>query len=186
MTDLEILALYANRDERAIRATAEKYGAKLRAMALRIVGDKGIAEECENDTYLEAWKRIPPADPQEYLFAFLAKIIRAQAIDRLREQTALKRNAELVELDDELSLCLPSTDDVADDVQAKLLGETVSRFLGTLPEKKQIVFVRRYFYLDPVSDIAARLGITESKVKTTLFRVRSELRQYLIKEGYTL
>ena len=83
-------------------------------------------------------------------------------------------------------MCIPAGNDVADDVAEKLLGEAISRFLLTLPDEKQIMFVRRYFYMDSISEIARRLLIGESKVKTTLFRLRGELRNYLVKEGYTV
>ena len=83
-------------------------------------------------------------------------------------------------------MCIPTVNDVADNVEAKFLGETISRYLYTLSDEKQVMFIRRYFYLDIVLEIAKRLSISDSKVKTTLFRIRNELRDYLIKEGYTL
>ena len=82
MEDSQIVALYLARDEDAIRQSAEKYGARLRALAARIVGERAEAEECENDAYLRAWQTIPPHEPRGYLFAYLAKIIRNLALDR--------------------------------------------------------------------------------------------------------
>ena len=178
--------MYVNRDENAIKQTSDKYGSRLRAISFRITGDRETSEECENDTYLETWNRIPPCGPKDYFFAFLAKITRSRSIDRCRERSRLKRNSYIVELSDELETCIPAVNDVENDVEAKLLGEAISRFLYTLSDEKQVIFMRRYFYLDTVSEIAKRLSIGDSKVKTTLFRVRNELRDYLIKEGYTL
>lgn len=186
MEDERIVQLYLDRDESAINQTQVKYGSRLRAVSFRITGDSGTAEECENDTYLEAWNRIPPSEPRDYFYAFLLKIIRACSIDRCRERTRLKRDSYIVELTSELEMCIPAVNDVADDVEAKLLGEEISRFLYTLPDEKQVIFLRRYFYMDSISEIAKRLLISESKVKTTLFRVRNELRAHLIKEGYTI
>lgn len=186
MEDDKIVQLYLNRDETAIRQTSEKYGSRLRAISYRITSDRETSEECENDTYLETWNRIPPSEPKDYFYAFLAKITRALSIDRCRERTRLKRDSYIVELTSELEMCIPTVNDVADDVEAKLLGEAISRYLYTLSDEKQVMFIRRYFYLDTVSEIANRLSISDSKVKTTLFRVRNELRNYLIQEGYTL
>ena len=186
MEDDKIVQLYLDRDEEAVRQTSEKYGPRLRAVSFKITNDRETAEECENDTYMEAWNRIPPQEPRDYLFAFLAKITRSLSIDRYRERKTLKRNVRIVELTDELEMCIPAGNDVADDVAEKLLGEAISRFLLTLPDEKQIMFVRRYFYMDSISEIARRLLIGESKVKTTLFRLRGELRNYLVKEGYTV
>ncbi|MGI6264463.1 MAG: RNA polymerase sigma factor [Acutalibacteraceae bacterium] len=186
MEDERIVALYQERDENAIRETSDKYGVRLRAVSYRITGDRETSEECENDTYLQAWNRIPPSDPKAYFYAFLARITRALSIDRCRRRARLKRDGHLVELTRELEICIPAADDVANEVEAKRLGEAISRFLYTLSEEKQIIFIRRYFYLDAISEIARRLFVGESKVKTTLFRIRKELRDYLIKEGYTL
>ena len=182
MEDGKIIQLYLDRDESAIRQTQEKYGARLRGIAYGITLDAETSEECENDTYLEAWGRIPPSEPRSYFFAFLARIIRSAAIDRCRAKLALKRSGYIVSLTDELASCLPSPVLVEDITDAKLLGETISRFLRTLPEEKQVIFLRRYFYLDPVSEISRRLSVSESKVKTTLFRIRNDLRSYLMKE----
>ena len=186
MEDDKIVWLYLNRDETAIRQTSEKYGSRLRAISYRITHDRETSEECENETYLETWNRIPPCDPRDYFYAFLAKITRALSIDRCRERTRLKRDSYIVELTSELEMCIPAVDDVAGDVEAKLLGEAISRYLHTLSDEKQVIFMRRYFYLDTVSEIAKRLSISDSKVKTTLLRVRNELRDHLIKEGYTV
>lgn len=186
MEDDKIIQLYLERDEAAIKQTSEKYGSRLRAISYHITVDLETAEECENDTYLAAWKRIPPSEPRRYFYAFLAKITRACSIDRCRERTRLKRSSVIVELTDELEMCIPAGNDASDDFEAKLLGEAISHYLYTLSDEKQVMFMRRYFYLDTVSEIAKRLSISDSKVKTTLFRIRKGLREYLIREGYTL
>lgn len=102
MDDSQIVSLYLSRDETAIARTAEKYGSRLRALALGVVGDVQTAEECENDTYWEAWRSIPPHQPRDYLYPFLARITRHAALDRCRERDRLKRSAAVVELSAEL------------------------------------------------------------------------------------
>ncbi len=186
MEDEQIVDLYLHRDETAIRHTSEKYGARLRNLSFGITEDRETSEECENDTYFEAWNRIPPNEPRTHLYAFLARIIRHISIDRCRERTALKRNGFIVELSDELAASLPALTDVEKEWDAKQLGETISKFLFGQPKEKRIIFMRRFFYLDSVSTIASHLDMGESKVKTTLFRMRNDLRAYLMKEGYTL
>ncbi len=54
MNDQEIIALYWAKEERAISATAEKYGSYCHAIAYNILYDRFDAEECVNDTYLGA------------------------------------------------------------------------------------------------------------------------------------
>ena len=184
MDDDEIVELFLKKDESAIIHTAEKYGCRLRSISQRITADILTAEECENDTYMETWKRIPPSNPKDYFFAFLARIIRTISIDRYRKETSLKRNCNIVELSKELDNCIPAIDSVESEIEAKLLGEMVSRFLYTLSDEKQIMFVRRYFYMESIAEIAKHLSITESKGKTSLFRVRGKLKIYLEKEEF--
>ena len=182
--DKAILDLFNTRDERALSMCRDKYGARLRALSRSVTGDSETADECENDTYLVAWQRIPPDDPGDHLFAYLARIIRCVSIDRCRRESAAKRSAVLAELTEEMEQCIPDGDTTEETVDAKLLGEAINRFLAAQPTEKQRIFTRRYFYSDPVASIAARYGMSESKVKSVLFRMRTELKKYLMKEGY--
>ena len=186
MEDDKIVQLYLDRDESAIRHTAEKYGSRLRALSLGITADAQTAEECENDTYMEAWNRIPPNEPRTWFFPFLSRIIRHISIDRCRERSSLKRSAHIVELSAELETCLPSSNEIENAMDHAELGRAISRFLQTISREKRVIFVRRYFYLDSVAEISRKCAVSESKVKTSLFRTRNDLRKYLIKEGYTL
>jgi len=186
LEDAKIVQLYLKRDETAIRHTATKYGSRLRSLSFGITSDDLTSEECENDTYLETWNRIPPNEPKTYFYAFLARITRHISIDRCRERRSLKRNGHIVELTEELEMCLPASNDVDSVVNEKILGEAISHFLFTLSQEKRVIFMRRYFYLDTISEISRRLSISKSNVKTSLFRIRKDLRDYLIKEGYIL
>lgn len=181
-----IIALYLRRDEAAIRQTADKFGSRLRALAYGITNDVQTAEECENDTYLEAWNAIPPHEPREYLYAFLARITRHISLNRCRERRTCKRGAPLCEFTAELEQCIPAPDDAACRLDELALREALNGFLAGLDGEKRNIFVRRYWYLDPVAEIAKRYGLSESKVKTTLFRCRNQLREYLEREGYEL
>ena len=82
--------------------------------------------------------------------------------------------------------CIPAPDDSSCRLDDLALRTAINDFLGKLDEEKRNIFVRRYWFLDSVADIAKRYGISESKVKTTLFRCRNRLREYLNKEGYTV
>ncbi len=186
MDDSSIVALYLRRDELAIRQTAEKYGSRLRALAYGIVCDRDTAEECENDTYMEAWKSIPPHEPREYLYAFLARITRHISLNCCRDRSRLKRSAFVCELSGELEQCIPSPDDVLCRIEEMELRDAINGFLRGLDQEKRNIFVRRYWYLDSVADIARRFAISESKAKITLMRCRNQLREYLKREGYTV
>lgn len=186
MDDDKIIALYLLRSEAAIEQTAEKYGPRLRTLSYRIVGDGQAAEECENDTYLQAWAAIPPHEPRGYLFAFLARITRHLSLNRCRDRSRQKRSASLCELSAELEQCIPAPDDTRCRVEDIVLRDTLNAFLSGLGEEKRNIFVRRYWFFDPVSDISKRFAVSESKVKATLFRCRERLRKLLETEGYTI
>lgn len=186
MGDAEIVDLYLKRDEAAIAHSVEKYGARLRVIANSILEDSTAAEECESDTYLAAWNSIPPHEPRTYLFAFLARIARNLSLDRCRHRNRHKRSAPLVALTAELEACIPTPLDTERHVESAELGRAVSAFLRALPEARRNVFLRRYWYFDSVSAIAGRFAMSESKVKSMLFRTRNELRVYLSAEGYAV
>lgn len=186
MDDGQIVELYLNRDESAIARTAEKYGRRLRTLALGVVEDAQTAEECENDAYWEAWRTIPPHEPRSYLYAFLARIVRHTALNCCRDRSRLKRAAFVTQLSAEMEECIPAPDDLECRLDTMVLGQAINGFLSTLSREKRDMFLRRYWYLDSVSAIAARFGCSQGRVKTTLCRVRAKLRDYLEQEGYTL
>lgn len=186
MEDTRIVELYFNREESAIDETAKKYGTRLRALSFGIVGDKETAEECENDTYMEAWNRIPPHEPRTYLYAFLARIVRHISLNCCRADKRLKRYAMICELSTELEQCIPAPDDMECRIDDMVFREVLNGFLGTLTEEKRNVFLRRYWYMDSVGELSKRFRISESKVKVMLYRCREAFRTYLEKEGYTL
>ena len=186
MEDSQIVSLYLGRDEAAIRATAERYGAKLHRIAQNLLEDERSAEECVNDTYLAAWNSIPPHEPRSYLFPFLARITRHLALDRCRERSRQKRSGQLVPLTREMEQCIPSPHDPEKVVDARLLSAAVSAFLRTIGQEQRNIFLRRYFFVEESAVIARRYGMKPSTVLRTLSRTREKLKHYLTQEGYDL
>ena len=181
MTDEIIIGLFTARSETAIAETQRLYGRYFYSIAHGIVWNDSDAEEVVNDTYLHAWNTIPPHRPQ-YFFAYLAKICKNFALDRLDWKSAAKRRAEVVSLTQEMESCIP---DAARswDVDRKELSMILDTFLRTLTPENRMVFIRRYWYMDTVAEIAVRYGIGESAVQMRLNRTRGKLRDYLQKEG---
>ena len=183
MLDCEIVALYWQRDERAITETDRKYGAFCRRVALNILSLREDAEECVNDTYHAAWNAMPDKRP-ERLGLFLGCLTRHAAISRLRAEQSQKRGGAEIELMlDELAEVLPAEGDPAREAESRELGEAIKRYVNSLDETGRHVFLGRYFYGLPVTTIAARCGFTESKTKSLLHRLRVRLRKHLEKEG---
>ena len=181
MDDSKIIELFFARNEDAIKHTDDTYGRRLFHLADNIVHNDQDAEESVNDTYMKAWDTIPPQRP-EHFFAYIAKICRNFALKRIDWQKAKKRNAEVVTLTQEMENCIPDTyrDREAD---ARELGRILDAFLRTLTPENQMVFLRRYWYVDTIAEIAVRYGISESAVQMRLNRTRSKLAMYLAKEG---
>ena len=181
MDDNEILDLYFARSEQAIVQTDQKYGFYCYSIAKRILSDPLDAEESVNDTYAEVWKSIPPRRPK-YFFAFLASICRHLSLNRVDWKQAAKRRAQVVPLTEEMENCIP--DAVHErQMEAKELGKLLDLFLESLPKDSRLIFLRRYWYVDSVPEIAARYGMTESKVKMQLSRTKEKLRLFLEQEG---
>lgn len=184
MLDEQIVALYWSRSEQAIAETGEKYGGYLNRIAYGVLRDTLDAQECVNDTYHSAWNAMPPSKPDR-LSAFLGKITRRLSIDRLRRQTAEKRGGgELPLALDELSGCVSGGDTAEDAVLRQELSSLLDAFLSSLPDTERRVFLRRYWYLDSIAEIAERFGFTQSKTASMLHRTRRKLREALWKEGY--
>lgn len=186
MDDLQIIELYWARSETAIAETAHKYGPYCRSIARRILRSEEDSEECVNDTYWKAWEAMPPQRPRQ-LRTFLGRITRNLALNRWEKTAAEKRGGGQVPLAlEELTECVPAPDSVERAVDDMALTQLLNEFLGGLSAETRRIFLRRYWYFCSVKEIAADFGISESKVKTTLFRTRNRLKQHLEKEGVML
>lgn len=181
--DRDIVELYWARNERAIEYTATRYGAYCYAIAHHILHNAEDAEECVNDTYLDAWNSMPPHRPR-VLSAFLGKITRRISIDRWRESHAKRRGGgELLLALDELGECVASSEDIPHEVQTAQLAARIEVFLGTLSDDDRRMFIRRYWHVESIAELAAHFGCSETRVKASLHRTRGKLRTFLEKEG---
>lgn len=183
MDDAALVGLYWARDERAIPATAEKYGAYCAAIARNILPDPQDAEECVSDAYLQAWNAIPPHRPAVFS-AFLGKLTRNLALNRLRQNTAQKRGGgEAAPVFEEVAELLAGSDTAEDAALRRELLSAIDAFLAALSPRDRSLFVCRYWYFDSVGDIARRLHMTENLVSVSLHRLRQKLRHHLSERG---
>ncbi len=184
MEDSQIVELYWQRSVDAVAETADKYGAYCFAIADNILHSAEDSEECVNDAWLHAWNAMPPQRPN-VLRAFLARITRNLAFDRFRARAAEKRGGgELDLVLDELGECLGGGADAQTACEAEELRRSIGRFVRSLPERDGNVLARRYFFAEPVADIAKRYGLSENNVMVILSRTRKKLKAHLLKEGY--
>lgn len=184
MEDGRIVALYFARDEQAIDQTQRKYGAYLHTIAYQILADLEDSQESVNDTYLAAWNSIPPHKPA-VLSTYLGKLTRRISIDIFRRRNRLKRR------DSEYAFSLSEMEDMISrdetpqqTLEAQLLGKCISDYLRSLPAESRNLFIGRYYYLDPLKEVARYCGMSEAKAKSLLYRIRCGLKDYLEKEGF--
>ena len=182
MPDEEIVALFLAGDESALRECREKYGGYLSKIAYNILGDISDSEEAVADALLGAWRSIPGISPDD-LRAYLIKLVRRSAIDILRTKNREKRRAGEYSVSlDELSEVIPGEGSPAEQAELKAVAGAINAWLRELSDDKRRIFIRRYFYAEPIKDIAGDLGVRETKIKSILFRLRKSLHTYLEKE----
>ena len=179
MNDSGILRLFLDREEDAITELYDKYGAVCLRLAKSILGDPAEAEECVNDALFSVWNAIPPAEP-ELIGAFFLRVVRNNAINRVKRDTASKRRGVTLCLD-ELRECLPSPDNVEMTVETAELSEAMSRFIGKLPYEERQIFMLRYWYLRNSTEIGEQLGLAPEAVRGRLSRTRKKLKKYIEK-----
>lgn len=186
MEDREIIRLYMECKEEAIRQTQKKYHKYLFTIAYNILADRQDSEECVSDTYLAAWESIPLNAP-ENLSTYLGKITRRKAMDIYRRENSQKRRPSQYALSlQELSECFTDGSTPEEALESRTLGDAINRFLVTLPPDTRNAFISRYFYFDSLKEVARGSGIRETKLKSLLYRTRMALREFLLKEGFSL
>lgn len=182
MHDKKIVQLLFARAENAVNELAKRFGKQLHRIAYNILGNPLDAEESTNDTYLALWNAIPPVSPDP-LAPYVYRTGRNTALKRLHRDTAKKRDSRYDVSLEELNGCLPGGD-VEETIDALELGRTIDRFLASNSKVSRYIFIRRYWYGDPVVEIARELSMTENAVSVRLNRIRNSLKEFLKKEGY--
>ena len=177
MTDKEIIQLYLNRDERGIEETQRAYGKWLMKIAEELLS-KEDAEECVSDPYLAMWNHIPPDKPCHF-FAYMVRILRNNAKNRLKAMKTRKRSAEIVELSEELAACLPDPKASTEEEAILNASDLINRFLQKQTREKQDLFVLRYWYGKEIKEIADRYKLSESKVRTVLYQMQNDLKRFV-------
>lgn len=185
MEDLQIIDLYVQRNENAISETAKKYGAFCQNIAVNILRSAADAEECVNDSYLQAWNCIPPQRP-ERLGAWLGKVVRNAAINLWNKNHRKKRYMGMEQLLGELEECIPSPLTIERELEERELTDFLNRWLASLPKADRMVFVRRYWCGEAVNDLAANYKVTPASMAKRMYRLRHKLKSALEKEGYSI
>ena len=182
MDDNQIIELFFERSDKAVSELSAKYGKLVHKIAENTLHNREDAEECVNDTYLGVWNAIPPQRPDS-LPAFVCRIARNISINRYKCDTSRKRGGNYAVCFEELQECISSNETAESRYEAGELSSIIDEFLDTLDKKSRMLFVRRYFYMDTFSDIAALAGMSEGAVRTRLSRLRGRLKEILESRG---
>lgn len=183
MEDEQIIELYFGRSQTALAETSAKYGGYCKTIAYNILQNAQDTEECLNDMLHKLWELIPPERPGCFK-AFAGRIVRNIALNRAKREKAARRGGgRREETLGELAECLADKNTVEGEVDKNQLRELIDRFLGTLPKEKRVIFVKRYWYMAGIREIAEECASSEGKIKSMLFRMRRELKEYLEREG---
>ena len=186
MEDEQIVALYWQRDEKAIEETDFKYKTYLLSIAYRILHDSLDCEECLNDTYLGTWNAIPPARPNLFK-AFLTTVLRRIAVNRYHSNRRKKQiPSEMTVSLSELEEFLADDADVERAFDSMQLGRVISAYLYSLSERRRFIFMSRYYMAEPIDAIARDLNVSRSTVNKELAAIRVGLKKTLEKEGYNV
>lgn len=184
-TDERIIELLFARDEMGLKATAEKYAPLYRNVLQQAITDPMDIDECANEVLLSIWNAIPPTRPMHFP-AYICRIARRIGINRFRFNTRDKRNDEHDILLSELEWCIPARNRAEDRLEAKQLQQLLNAFLQELPDQMRVLFIRRYFLLESVQDLADRYHLSKNYISVQLHRARNQLRNYLDKEDEDL
>lgn len=186
MDDRNIVELFLERSEEAIIQTNLKYGRYCHRIAYNVLGNDEDSEECVNDALMRTWNSIPPNEPTSFS-SFIGKITRNLALDKLRQQNSEKRGGgELALALDELAECISDRDELERREDSAEITAALNSFLEGLNSVERGVFMRRYWMMDPIADIAERYEISVSNTTTMLFRLRAKLKKHFMKEGIPL
>ncbi len=183
MNDREIIDLFLERSEDAVKQVSADYGERLRRIALGVTGDPGIAEECVNDAYLGCWNAIPPARPKP-LVSFVCRIVRNISINRAASKGFRQWKSNYEGCLEELEYLIPGGNDVEQSMDEKQLSACIDEFLHKQNEISRMIFVRRFYFMDSCEDIAEASGLSSGAVRTRLSRVKADLKTFLERKGW--
>ena len=185
MEDQKIIDLYTNREERAIYETDKKYGRLCTSISMGILNDMRDSEECVSDTWFALWNQIPPKKPNPFK-AYICRIIKNLSLKCYEYHHAKKRNSQYDLSLEELEECISKEQNIESQIELRELKWIIAKFIEDLPKEKRILFLRRYWFLQSVSEMARDYEVTSKNMSVKLLRIRKDLKEYLKEEGFEI
>lgn len=184
MDDRQIVGLFFERSDQAITELSKKYGKLCLKIAINILNNTQDAEECVNDAYLGAWNSIPPQEPNP-LRPYICRIVRNLSLKKLRANSALKRGSSYEVSLSELEDYIPDNS-FYDNLSVNELTMQINEFLSALDYYDRVMFIKRYWFSESLSEISESFGISEHNASVKLSRIRGKLRKYLNDKGVSI
>ena len=174
MDDRALLELLAQDENAGMEALLGRYTPLLRYVVGGVLRDHQDAEDCCSEVTELLWRRLADYDPQRgSLTAWITAVARNTALNHLKARLRQKRH--LAEPETEAAAPDTPEDTLLRQEQAERLKSAIARLGGT----ERQLFYRRYYYLQPVAQIAAEMGMTERAAEGRLYRLRQRLRREL-------
>lgn len=180
-SDEELLRRMRRGDEPALMALYDRYAGYVSAVAIRILGDRELAEEVVQDTFLRAWDSADTYQASRgRVAAWLTRISRNRAIDVLRSRSNQARRREATALPDNLPSDTPEVTDLI------ALRDAMARALTDLPPDQRHVIELAYYggltQAEISQQLGAPLGTIKTRTRTAMDRLRVALRPYFAPE----
>ena len=183
MNDSLIREQLCERSETAMTSLVEKYGNYCYSIAFQILRNEEDTKECVNEAYWKIWNTAKNINDNT-LKSYIAATVRNTALDMIEKKKTYKRGGtEQCLVYDELSECISLFSDATDEM---VIRDTLNTFLKQLPKQERWVFMRRYWNMDSIKDIAKACSKKEDAVRKMLSRTRKKLKQQLEKEGIVI
>jgi RNA polymerase sigma-70 factor, ECF subfamily len=186
LDDTDLVALIARRDESALSALYDRYSRLAFSLAMRIVGERTLAEEITADSFVSVWRAAGSFTEERGRFVtWLMSVVRHRAIDELRRLN-VRPEGSSVELNEALqSTSLPDgLDDLMDVRQRQVV---VRSALASLPPPQRQALELAYFGGLTQQEIADKtgtpLGTIKTRMRLGLLKMRDELRRLNVEAG---
>lgn len=172
--------------ELAFRTLVERYQRPVFSLVLRMVRDRGIAEDVTQEVFVKAWLALARYDPRRRFASWLFKIASNAAIDQLRRKKLPTTSIE--SSDPDHSSILDRIEDERSEspdtlVKRRELSSALEAAVAALRPEYRLVVLLRFREELPYRDIAEATGMPLGTVKTNLRRARREIEERLRKDG---
>jgi RNA polymerase sigma-70 factor (ECF subfamily) len=168
-----VVARAQDGDLDAFERLVDRYQRPLFGLALRMLDDRGDAEDVVQETLITAWRRLPLLTSPGAFGGWVFKVATNRSLDVLRRRAS--RRTEVMADDVMARVAVDDTDQPAAAAQVGAAQDDLARLLHTLTDEQRACWLLREVHGRSYGEIAATLGVTETAVRGRLARARQQL-----------